>query len=295
MAICTRLVTSSLSKSRDTCALTVGTDRWSSRGDLGVAQAAADRDGDLTLAFGEQGEPALARPRGGRPRVVAEPLDQGPGDRGGQHRLAVRDRADRLEDLHGGVSLSRKPSAPAASASTTCSSASKVVSTITRGGSGRACSARVASSPSGAASGCPSARRRAAAATSRSASRPSAASPTTSMSGARRASARARSAPAGRRRRGGHDDAVAHAAHGIQPCSTNGGPPGRGRGGRRAARRARPARPGRARSQASRCPKPSGLRITTSRPCSGDTGQLDREQAPGACLRALVMPSCTIR
>ena len=47
----------------------------------------------------------------------------------------------------GAVSLSRKPSAPAASASSTNSSDSNVVSTITLGGSCAACSSRVASRP----------------------------------------------------------------------------------------------------------------------------------------------------
>ena len=81
IAICTRLVTCSLSKSRDTCAFTVGTDRCSVARDLGVGQAAADREGDLVLALGEHGEP---QPRDLAPvvaRVVADPLDQGPGHR----------------------------------------------------------------------------------------------------------------------------------------------------------------------------------------------------------------------
>ena len=112
IAICTRLVTCSLSKSRDTCAFTVGTDRCSARGDLGVGQAAADSEGDLVLALGEHAEP---QPRDLAPvvaRVVADPLDQGPGHRGGQHRVAVRDRPDRLEDLRRGSVLEQEAVAP---------------------------------------------------------------------------------------------------------------------------------------------------------------------------------------
>ena len=75
-----------------------------------------------------------------------------------------------------------------------------------------------------------------------------------------------------------------HAAHGIQPCSTKLRPRGGARAGRRAARRARTARPGRAPSRGSRSPKPSGLRITTSRPSSGEPVSSIGQQRAGRVL-----------
>ena len=45
-------------------------------------------------------------------RVVADPLDQGPGHRRGQHRVAVGDRPDRLEDLRRGSVLEQEPVRP---------------------------------------------------------------------------------------------------------------------------------------------------------------------------------------
>jgi hypothetical protein len=85
----------------------------------------------------------------------------------------------------GGVSLSRNPFAPAASARTTYSSASNVVNTITFGGSGSAVMAAVAAMPSitGMRKSIRTMSRPPPCAAS-TASRPFAASATTSMSGA---------------------------------------------------------------------------------------------------------------
>ena len=109
-------MTASLSKSRETCALTVGTDRWSSARDLGVAEPAADVEGDLPLAVGQPVEPA-SRPasRG----VGPDGADRGmtvrvtDGESIGSPSATVRIAATISA---GGVSLSRNPSAPAASA-----------------------------------------------------------------------------------------------------------------------------------------------------------------------------------
>ena len=72
--------------------------------------------------------------------------------------LATRRTASTISA--GGVSLSRNPAAPARSARRTCSSASKVVRTMTSGAWRRARRASVAARPSTRACGCPSGRRR---------------------------------------------------------------------------------------------------------------------------------------
>ena len=184
IAIWTRLVTWSLSKTRETCAFTVGTDRWrraaisallsplpTSRATSSSRSVSAR---SASRAEATRSSPVSRRSRSMRVRVA---VGESIGSPATTVRIAVTISG-------GGVSLSRKPSAPAASAPTTCSSASKVVRTMTRGGWGRRCSSRVASSP-------PSTGIRMSISTtsgrslavSAIATRPSGASPTTSRSG----------------------------------------------------------------------------------------------------------------
>ena len=115
---------------------------------------------------------------------------------------------------------------------------------------------------------------------------------------ARPASGPAPTAPAGRRRRSGRGSRpdcscrprYPAAQHERRPVAVG------ARAGRRAARPARTARPGRARSRASPSGRsPTGLRSTTSMPSSGRAADRMLSRAPGACLRALVIPSWTIR
>ena len=172
----------------------------------------------------------------------------------------------------GGVSLSRNPSAPAASASTTYSSASNVVSTITRGGSGRACSARVASSPStpgirmsmSTTSGrSPSTRR--------TPSRPSPASPTTSTSGwppSIRVKAERTSGSSSTTRTRGSSSRGPRYPRRAAP-TTNPRARARRCPPRSSARSVSPTSP-RPDPGVELAPNPSGLRSTTSTPSSGE-------------------------
>ena len=131
--------------------------------DLGVRLALADRDRHLALPLGQPAEQlARVRAAGRAGAVVGDVLDQPPGHRRRQHRLARRDQPDRPQDLRRRGVLEQEPAAPARSARSTYSSASNVVSTITCGASVAARAAprwRPARRP--AASGCPSAPRRA--------------------------------------------------------------------------------------------------------------------------------------
>ena len=271
---------------------TAGTRAPSRWGSTGAARrrsrrcsARADGQRDLVLALGEAGEPAPASAvRGGSPaRLVAAAGGSAcavtDGDSIGSPAATLR-MASTISG--GGVSLSRNPSAPAARAPTTCSSASKVVSTMTRGGSGSACSRRVASSPlscgirmsisttSGWRS--PRGRRR---------PRPSPASPTTSMS------PWPPSISVSAERTSGSSSTIrtrGHAAHGIQPCRTNVEPSGvLEPAAARSARSASPISPSPA-PGVRLAPKPIGLRSTTSMPSSGDPTRMV-SSAPGACLR----------
>ena len=148
IAICTRLVTWSLSKSRETCAFTVGTDRCSSRAISALVRPRPTAQGDVLLAVGRARASRRWADLGAVVAgVVAEPVDEGPGHRRGEHRVAVGHRPDRLEDLRRRGVLEQEAVGARGQRPTTCSSASKVVSTMTCGGSGRSCSARVASRP----------------------------------------------------------------------------------------------------------------------------------------------------
>ena len=97
-------------------------------GDLLVGQPVGHRDEDLALAVGE----AVVLGGATRLRQGGELLDQPPGDATGRAaRLRRRRPRSPRAAGSGRVSLSRKPLAPARSASCTSASSSKVVSTST--------------------------------------------------------------------------------------------------------------------------------------------------------------------
>ena len=196
----------------------------------------------------------------------------------------------------GGVSFSRKPAAPACSARRTSSSASKVVSTRTAGGSGCAASRRVAAMPS-------SCGMRMSMRTTSGRWQVDRAEHLAAVGGlghhleARRAGehrSAGRSARARRRRRAGRGssrqpgaqderavgvDAVLELAAGERDALGEPDEAGARAGQRRRPRRRPPARG---------CgPRPAGRRRARA--------TVSVTAAPGACLRALVRPSCAIR
>ena len=204
------------------------------------------------------------------------------------------------------TSLSRKPLAPARSASYTHSLRSKVVSTSTRGGSGVASTWRVAASPSTrgirTSMSTTSGRCRRASAT---ASTPSAASATTCRSGSRSISDRKpsrtrawssasrtqiNSATAGTRessagRRAAHREPAARRRRRHAAC-------------RRRGRPVRACRPDRARRRPDGAPPSAGPRASSTHRTTTPSSSLRSAtctRAPGACLAALVSASCTIR
>ncbi|MCO5556220.1 hypothetical protein L7F22_009766 [Adiantum nelumboides] len=85
-------------------------------GDVGVGAAAGDGLGDVALAVGEPveagpgGAPAVDRPGA----VAADDADQPPGDRRGQHGVAVGGGADGLDDPLGRGVLEQEPARPGA-------------------------------------------------------------------------------------------------------------------------------------------------------------------------------------
>ena len=120
----------SLARIRLTWVLTVCSATTRSLGDLGVGQAAGDQRQDLGLALGE-----LVDPVAGRRRGRAEPGEARRSAAGSPTGTAARRRrpppAPPRPASGAEASLSRKPLAPARSASYTYSSRSKVVSTST--------------------------------------------------------------------------------------------------------------------------------------------------------------------
>ena len=136
MAICTRLATSSLVNRRDTCGFHRGLAHEQCGGDLRVGGAGPDRGGHLTFAVGEGGESLGGDALSFRRLGVAEMGEQRTGYGRRDDRIAGATTRTALMISAGGVSLTRNPLAPARSALTTCSSAWKVVSTITCGGAG---------------------------------------------------------------------------------------------------------------------------------------------------------------
>ena len=94
----------------ETWVLTVVSLRTSRCGDLGVGEPAGEQAQDLVLALGE----ARDRARGmGGPSAVGEAFEQPSGDGRAEQRVAVRDQPDRVDEIGGRTSLSRKPLAPA--------------------------------------------------------------------------------------------------------------------------------------------------------------------------------------
>ena len=302
IAICTRLVTWSLSKSRDTCAFTVGTDRYSSPAIsalLSPRPTASATSCSRSVSSASRASASAARAAAAlavssgssRSRRIRVRVTEGDSIGSSSTTLRIASTI-----CGGGVSLSRNPSAPAASASTTCSSASNVVSTITRGGFGRACSSRVAPSPS---------RRgiRMSMSTTSGRSSPASRTPSSAVGGlADHLDVGVAAQHQGER--GPHQrvvvddedrawcscrprypavqderDAVAAV---LEPAAAQLGALGQ----------ADQAEPG---ARGARGPKPIGLRSSTSMPSSGEPLIRTVSSAPGACLRALVMPSCTIR
>ena len=86
-----------MSSTRATCVLIVSGETTSCFGDLGVGETARDEHEDLALARGQLVQPGGGC--GGR-RVVADVgLDQPPGDRRGEQRVASRDRVDRGQQV----------------------------------------------------------------------------------------------------------------------------------------------------------------------------------------------------
>ena len=75
-------------------------------GDLGVAEPAADGEGDLALAVGQVGQAGDGL---GGPAGAGHLTDQRPGHRRGEHRVALRDLADRVDDLRRRGVLEQEP------------------------------------------------------------------------------------------------------------------------------------------------------------------------------------------
>ena len=284
--------------------MTVATLMYSSARDLGVRLALADRHRDLALAVGEPVEQRARPARGGRRRrrrrrgsiscrVTAGDSIASP--------AATSRTASTISA--GGVSLSRKPPAPARSARSTWSSASNVVSTITCGRVvARRAAARWRRARPSAASGCPSARRPARRRRPRRPPRsPSATSATTRMSSAPAEHHRQRRrGPARRRRRSARGSARAHAGHGSQAAQPEVAArrpavlePAAGQAD--AARRGRSARSRRPGSRPRRRADRQPVADLDAQPVAGGAVERHVDRRAGACLRALVSPSCTIR
>ena len=123
-------------RTRPTWVFTVDSDRWKSRGELGVAAALGDGDEDLALAGGQRVEPATA-PDAASPATGSSSANSSiiaAGDARREGGLAGVHGADRADELRGRASFRRKPLAPARMAANAYSSRSKVVSTMMRGG-----------------------------------------------------------------------------------------------------------------------------------------------------------------
>ena len=108
----------------ETWVLTVGSARTKPFRDLAVRQAAGNELQDFELPVGELRVARRSAGRRGQP--VAEPVEQLAGDRRRQQRVAGGDRPDRCPEIVRRTSLRTDPLAPARSASTTYSSASKM-------------------------------------------------------------------------------------------------------------------------------------------------------------------------
>ena len=154
------------------------------RGDLAVRQAPGHEHEHLALALGELRRGRRLGVGAGGAWAANSSMSRRVTDGASRASPAATTRTASTRSS-AGVSLSRKPLAPARSAANTYSSRSKVVRISTRGGSG--CGGDAGGgldAVEARACGCPSGRRRAGPASASSiASSPSAASPTTSMSG----------------------------------------------------------------------------------------------------------------